>query len=98
MNEKQIKQSKMQIQSLAELCINQIYENKFLEEKKTRFNEYLRFIKSILISEIVFHISDVLCVNILNVDGYVKYVSVINEAKYIYELLFLYRYIKLINT
>ena len=41
----------MQIQSLAELCINQIYENKFLEEKKTRFNEYLRFIKSILINK-----------------------------------------------
>ena len=41
----------MQIQSLAELCINQIYENKFLEEKKTRFNEYLHFIKSILINK-----------------------------------------------
>ena len=41
----------MQIQSLAELCINQIYENKFLEDKKTRFNEYLHFIKSILINK-----------------------------------------------
>ena len=51
MNEIQIKQSKMQIQSLAELCINQIYENKFLEDKKTRFNEYLHFIKSILINK-----------------------------------------------
>ena len=34
MKEKKIKQSKKQIQSLAELCINKIYENKFLVDQK----------------------------------------------------------------
>ena len=48
MNEKKIKQSKKQIQSLAELCINEIYENKFLEEQKARYKNHLIFIKTIL--------------------------------------------------
>jgi len=51
MNEKKIKQSKRQIQDLAELCINKIYENKFLEEKKEIYNKHLNFIKSILINK-----------------------------------------------
>ena len=48
MNEQKIKISKKQIQSLAELCINEINENKFLLEKKERYNKHLNFIKSIL--------------------------------------------------
>ena len=48
MKEKKIKQSKKQIQSLAELCINKIYENKFLVDQKTRYNNHLIFIKTIL--------------------------------------------------
>ena len=51
MNEKRINSYKMQIQSLAELCINEIYENKFLEEKKTHYNNHINFIKSILIKK-----------------------------------------------
>ena len=51
MNEKKIKDSKLQIQCLAELCINQISENKFLEEKKELYNKHLNFIKSILINK-----------------------------------------------
>ena len=48
MKEKKIKQSKKQIQSLAELCINKIYENKFLVDQKARYNNHLIFIKTIL--------------------------------------------------
>ena len=51
MNEKKIKESKRQIQFLAELCINQIYEKKILEEKKSHYNNHLNFIKSILIKK-----------------------------------------------
>ena len=51
MNEKKIKESKKQIQFLAELCINQIYEKKILEEKKSHYNNHLNFIKSILIKK-----------------------------------------------
>lgn len=51
MNEKRINSYKMQIQSLAELCINEIYENKFLEEKKSHYNKHINFIKSILIKK-----------------------------------------------
>ena len=51
MNEKKIKESKKQIQGLAELCINEIYENKFLEEKKEIYNEHLTFIKKILLNK-----------------------------------------------
>ena len=49
MNEKKIKEVKNQIQSLAELCINKIYEKKILEEKKSHYNTHLNFIKSILV-------------------------------------------------
>ena len=51
MNEKKIKESKKQIQSLAELCINKIYEKKILEEKKSHYNNHLNFIKSILVKK-----------------------------------------------
>ena len=51
MNEKKIKESKKQIQSLAELCINKIYEKKILEEKKSHYNDHLNFIKSILVKK-----------------------------------------------
>ena len=50
MKEKQIKESKQQIQSLAELAINKIYENKFLEEQKEKYIQQINFIKSILIN------------------------------------------------
>ena len=50
MKEKQIKESKQQIQSLAELAINKIYENKFLEEQKERYTKQINFIKNILIN------------------------------------------------
>lgn len=50
MKEKQKKESKQQIQSLAELAINKIYENKFLEEQKERYTKQINFIKSILIN------------------------------------------------
>ena len=51
MNEKKKKESKKQIQSLAELCINKIYEKKILEEKKSHYNDHLNFIKSILVKK-----------------------------------------------
>ena len=51
MNEKKIKESKKQIQSLAELCINKIYEKKILEEKRSHYNNHLNFIKSILVKK-----------------------------------------------
>ena len=50
MKEKQKKESKQQIQSLAELAINKIYENKFLEEQKERYTKQINFIKNILIN------------------------------------------------
>ena len=50
MKEKQKKESKQQIQSLAELAINKIYENKFLEEQKERYTNQINFIKNILIN------------------------------------------------
>ena len=50
MKEKQKKESKQQIQSLAELAINKIYENKFLVEQKERYTKQINFIKSILIN------------------------------------------------
>ena len=48
MKEKQIKESKQQIQSLAGQCINKIYENKFLKNQKERYIEQIIFIKTIL--------------------------------------------------
>ena len=50
MKEKQKKESKQQIQSLAEMAINKIYENKFLEEQKERYTKQINFIKNILIN------------------------------------------------
>ena len=50
MKEKQKIESKQQIQSLAELAINKIYENKFLEEQKERYTKQINFIKNILIN------------------------------------------------
>ena len=50
MNEKEKKQSKQHIQSLAELCINQIYENKFLNQKKEIYTKQINLIKNILIN------------------------------------------------
>ena len=50
MNEKEKKQSKQHIQSLAELCINQIYENKFLNQKKEIYTNQVNLIKNILIN------------------------------------------------
>ncbi len=50
MNEKEKKQSKQHIQSLAELCINQIYENKFLNQKKEIYIKQINLIKNILIN------------------------------------------------
>ena len=47
MKEKQIKESKRQIQSLAVSCINKIYENKFLKNQKERYLNQINFIKSI---------------------------------------------------
>ena len=50
MEEIQKIESKQQIQSLAELAINKIYENKFLEEQKERYTKQINFIKNILIN------------------------------------------------
>ena len=50
MKEYQKKQSKQQIQSLAELCINKIYENKFLNNQKERYTYQINFIKTILMN------------------------------------------------
>jgi hypothetical protein len=50
MNENEKKQSKLQIQSLAELCINKIYENKFLINQKKSYTNQINFIKKILIN------------------------------------------------
>ena len=50
MNENEKKQSKLQIQSLAELCINEIYENKFLINQIKSYTNQINFIKKILIS------------------------------------------------
>ena len=50
MKEKEKKQSKQHIQSLAELCINQIYENKFLNQKKEIYTNQINLIKNILIN------------------------------------------------
>ncbi len=50
MKEKEIKQSKLQIQNLAELCINKLYENKFLTQQKERYTNQINFIKNILIN------------------------------------------------
>ena len=49
MKEKEKKQSKQHIQSLAELCIYEIYENKFLISQKERYTSQINFIKQILI-------------------------------------------------
>ena len=51
MNEKKIKESKKHIQILAELCIDEIYENKFLLEKKEFYNKHINYIKEILINK-----------------------------------------------
>ena len=48
MKEKEKKQSKKKIQSLAELCINKIYENKFLTQQKERYTNQINFIKNII--------------------------------------------------
>ena len=50
MKEKEIKQSKLQIQNLAELYINKLYENKFLTQQKERYTNQINFIKNILIN------------------------------------------------
>ena len=47
MKGKEIKKSKQQIQSLAELCINKIYENKFLINQKERYTNQINLIKKI---------------------------------------------------
>ena len=47
MKEKDKKKSKQQIQSLAELCINKIYENKFLTDQKERYTNQINLIKKI---------------------------------------------------
>lgn len=49
MKEKEKKQSKQHIQSLAELCIYEIYENKFLISQKERYTSQINLIKQILI-------------------------------------------------
>ena len=49
MKEKEKKQSKQHIQSLAELCIYEIYENKFLTSQKERYTSQINLIKQILI-------------------------------------------------
>ena len=51
MNEKKIKESKKHIQILAELCIDEIYENKFLLEKNEFYNKHINYIKEILINK-----------------------------------------------
>ena len=48
MKENEKKQSKKKIQSLAELCINKIYENKFLNQQKERYTNQIIFIKNII--------------------------------------------------
>ena len=47
MKEKDKRKSKQQIQSLAELCINKIYENKFLTDPKERYTNQINLIKKI---------------------------------------------------
>ena len=49
MKEKEKKQSKQHIQSLAELCVYEIYENKFLISQKERYTSQINLIKQILI-------------------------------------------------
>lgn len=55
----------------------------------SKLNIFKCLIKSILICELIFNVSDIIFVNTLNVDGYVKYASIISEVKYIYELAFI---------
>ena len=50
MKEREIKQSKLQIQSLAELCIYELYRNKFLNNQKERYSNQINFIKKILMN------------------------------------------------
>ena len=50
MKEREIKQSKQQIQSLAELCIYELYRNKFLNNQKERYSNQINFIKKILMN------------------------------------------------
>ena len=47
MKGKEIKKWKQQIHSLAELCINKIYENKFLINQKARYANQKNLIKKI---------------------------------------------------
>ena len=50
MKEREKKQSKQHIQSLAELCIYEIYQNKFLLSQKERYKSQINLIKKILVN------------------------------------------------
>ena len=50
MKEREKKQSKQHIQSLAELCIYVIYQNKFLLSQKERYKSQINLIKKILVN------------------------------------------------
>ena len=50
MKEKEKKQSKQHIQSLAELCIYEIYQNKFLLSQKERYKSQINLMKKILMN------------------------------------------------
>ena len=50
MEEREKKQSKQHIQSLAELCIYEIYQNKFLLSQKERYKSQINLMKKILMN------------------------------------------------
>ena len=82
MKEKQKKESKQQIQSLAEMAINKIYENKFLEEQKERYTKQINFIKNILINNAKLEKNDYSKNNLILIEKIKDFYNSLVSSKY----------------